>query len=130
MNISECFKIVNNFLESLIEVQDWKKASLVIEIQPKLLGLKGKVILLDLNSISLKTRPDDRVKEAIHQLHLNTAISDNTKWNFLEYEIQKDGSFSVKYIWNQEYQDEVDRSNLEVKKQHPDYNLPKWHWEI
>ncbi len=129
MDLSNYYKIINNYLNSLIEIDYWEEVVLNIEIQPNVLGLSGYLILSDLNKVSLKTRPTEILKEAIHQLHQKTATSIESRWNKFQVKINKNKTVQYIYIWDEVWQQEIDSENRKVKEQNSDYKLPKWHWE-
>lgn len=129
MNLSNYYKIINNYLISLIEFNDWEEVVLNIDIQPNVLGLNGYLIISDLNKISLRTRPTEILKETIHQLHIQTATSIESRWNKFQVKINKNKTVHNLYIWDEVWQQEIDSENRKVKDQNPDYNISKWHWE-
>ncbi len=125
MNITDEYKILEEFIESLIEIPEWKKVKLNIEVQPNVIGLNGDLVT-DLKTISLKTKPNEAVKEAIKNLHLKTATNATNKWNKLIFTIYSNGSNSKEFIWDQVNEDELKHIEKEIQLKDSAYNPPKW----
>ncbi|WP_161662313.1 hypothetical protein [Pedobacter sp. V48] len=45
----------------------------------------------------------------ILELHRITTEGDGNKWNGAVYESSSDGKFNMEFIWDQDFQDEVER---------------------
>ncbi|HRG53569.1 MAG TPA: hypothetical protein PLL00_12100, partial [Bacteroidia bacterium] len=95
------------------------------EVQPNLIGLNGDLVT-DLKTISLKTKPNEAVKEAIKNLHLKTATNATNKWNKLIFTIYSNGSNSKEFIWDQVNEDELKHIEKEIQLKDSAYNPPKW----
>jgi|GEM_PF-6222051 len=120
---------LSNFLKSLITVSDWNEAVLNVELQPGVLGMNGSVMFDNGKKESLRTRPNEKIINAIWQLHLLTSTENNVKWNRLRIVINNGLELETEYIWDQEWQDKIDKENRKIKEKNPDYKLPKWSWE-
>ena len=124
------YKRITTYLLSIVESDSWSEILLNVEVQPGVLGLNGYYINIESEKKTLKTRPTEQLREDIKVLHDITAIDNITKWNRLTILLKSDYSFTVEYIWDQPWQDEIDSLNLDFKKKNPKYELPKWNWEL
>jgi len=52
--------------------------------------------------------------ESVHQLHAITTEGGHNRWNRLEFTLFPDFKFDIKFIWDQELQDEVDGYNRQI----------------
>jgi hypothetical protein len=128
MTVNEVYNSLGSFLLDLLPDKNWLKAELNIEIQPGVLGMSGDC-LCDDEKISLRTRYNDELKSAIKWLHATTTEGGYNKWNKAKFTITPDNQFDMEFIWDQEWQDEVDRYNREEAEKDPNYTPPKWGWE-
>lgn len=128
MTVNEVYNNLGSFLLDLLPKGEWSKAELILKIQPNMFGLSGKCYTSD-NIISLRTKFDDELEEKIIWLHATTTEGGYNKWNKAKFTITPDKKFDMEVIWDQEWQDEVDRYNREEAEKAPDYTPPKWHWE-
>jgi hypothetical protein len=129
MEINSIYKELSEYLLALVETPEWKEAVLNIEVQPGMLGLNGYFIDKRFKKNYLRTRPTETIKGKIKLLHSMTAKDDRTKWNKFRMTV-KDFSIHEEFFWDQEWQNEVDKLNLEAKQKDHNYIIPKWHWEI
>lgn len=121
-------KLLHDFLLKINEIDTWNILVVEIELQPNFIGISGFCITNQDKRISLRTRTDDHFDDIIKSYHIyNSDI--NNKWNKINFSLNLNRSESLSFIWDQEYQNEIDELNLTAKKQNPDYVLPKWHWE-
>ena len=121
-------QIITRYLKSLCDNNNWQELVLEIEIQPGMLGFSGFEINNDGGKKSLRTKPTDNLKQAVKDLHRETAINEYSKWNKMVFKLKSDLSYIRDFIWDQEWQQKVNHYNLEHKKKNPDYKLPKWPW--
>jgi hypothetical protein len=130
MEVDTIYKDISAFLSSLIELESWQEAVLNIEIQPGVLGFNGYCLDKNGQDLSLITRPTYDMCEQIKLLHLNTATNSLSKWNRLKFSLTSDMLIRTEFIWDKDWQNEVDKLNRKAKRKNPKYLLPKWHWEI
>lgn len=128
MTVNEVYNNLGSFLLGLLPDKNWLKAELNIEIQPGVLGMSGDC-LCDGEKVSLRTRYNDDLKAAIKWLHTTTTEGGHNKWNKAKFIITPDKKFDMEFIWDQEWQDELDRYNREEAEKDSNYSPPKWHWE-
>lgn len=128
MNLNDVYTSLANFLLELIAEKEWQKVELNLKIQPKVTGMSGKCYTSD-KVISLRTKFDDNIESQIIWLHLTTTNKGNNKWNKAVFTLYPDNQFKIEYIWDAEYQAEVDKYNQEAMEEDPSYEAPKWHWE-
>ncbi|HEY8400102.1 MAG TPA: immunity protein YezG family protein [Cytophagaceae bacterium] len=77
----------------------------------------------------MRTKFDDDLEEKIKWLHTTTTEEDKNKWNKAKFSVTPDGKFDMEFIWDQEWQDEIDGYNQQAEKEDTNYKAPKWHWE-
>ncbi len=121
----------SQFLKLLINGNIWVETQLNIEIQPGMIGING--FYLDENSKrhSLRTKDSDKLLESINQFHKETTSKDyESRWNKFNFKMNTDGKTEKVFLWDAEWQSEVDNLNAEIKNNNPHYKLPKWHWEL
>jgi len=128
MTVNEVYNRLGSFLIDIIPDSQWKKAELNIEIQPGMLGMSGGCFCKG-QVISLRTRYDDELKSAVKWLHQITTEGGSNKWNKAVFTITPDKKFDMEFIWDQEWQTEVDENNRRAELDDPNYKAPKWHWE-
>jgi len=54
--------------------------------------------------------------KVIQELHAITTEDGHSRWNRLRFTLYSTGKFDTDFIWDQEYQDEIDSLNKELKK--------------
>jgi len=128
MTVNEVYNNLGSFLLDLLPKEEWSKAELNLKIQPKVVGMSGKCYTSD-KTVSLRTKFDDELEEMVKWLHATTTEGGNNKWNKAKFTITPDKKFDMEFIWDQEWQDEVDRYNREEAEKDHNYRPPKWHWE-
>ena len=111
MNVNEIYLAIAQQICNIIEDENWETAVLNIKRQDKSVGFSGFYLdiikskkFLDIWSIELE---DD----IIHELHAITTEGGHNRWNKLEFTLFPDGKFDLQFIWDQEWQDEVDGYN-------------------
>lgn len=129
--IMEINKVYNNLgaflLGSGLE-DNWIKAELRIKIQPMMIGYSGKCYTED-QSITFRARLDRDLRNQITWLHELTTKGGHNKWNKAVFTITPDKKFDMEFIWDVEWQTDVDENNRQAELDDPSYMAPKWHWE-
>ena len=107
----------------------WSKAILTLEVQPKYSSYNGVFETPNrIQDVSVFDFPIE-IGEAIISLHRITTNGGHNKRNKAKFTVTPDKQFEIEFIWDEEWQNEVDRKNsIEVAKD-PSYIPPKWHWE-
>ena len=89
--------------------EKWSKAILNIEIQENYVGDSGIYINDESQQKQLATDQFEwEYTDDILELHEITTQGGNNKWNKAIFTLEADRTFSMDFIWDQEYQDEVD----------------------
>ena len=128
MTINEVYNSLEDFLMNLLPNEFWSKAELNIKVQPKMVGMSGKCYAPD-KEISLRTKFDNKLEDKIKWLHKKTTHGGNQKWNKAKFSITSEKKIEMDFVWDQEWQDEIDEINRQAKNRNGKYELPKWHWE-
>jgi hypothetical protein len=119
------------FLILLINGNRWVEIQLNIEIQPGMIGMNG--FYLDVNSKrhSFRTKASDKLRESINQFHKETTSKDyESRWNKFIFKMNTEGITETVFLWDAEWQSEVDNLNAQIKINNPNYVLLKWHWDL
>ncbi len=97
----------------MTQIRNWHKAILYIERQEKSVGFKSSYINEKDEEVRIDTEVDYFTSKAVQNLHKNTTNHTliHIKWNKAKFIITPDSEFEIEYIWDQEWQDEIDRSN-------------------
>lgn len=129
MTINEVYNSLGDFLINLIPNEDWTVAELTISIQPKMLQMSGFSHGDFDEKISLRTKFDSELKSKILWLHNLTTEKGKNKWNRGIFKVTPDQKFEFEFIWDEQWQDEIDIINKAEKEKDPNYDIPKWHWD-
>jgi len=110
MNIDEIYLAIGQSLVNVID-EPWQKATLVIKRVNKAIDFQGNYLAeggetKGLNMWEYSFNPD-----FIHELHAITTEGGHNRWNNLNFILYPTGKFEMDFIWDQEYQDEIDRLN-------------------
>lgn len=128
MTINEVYNSLGQFVMDLIGENDWTRAELNIKIQPKVLGMSGNSFNGEQRT-NLRTKYPEELGNKIKWLHELTTEGGNNKWNKGKFVMTPDDKFEFEFIWDEEWQNEVDSYNKAEKDNDPSYEIPKWHWE-
>lgn len=129
MTIEEVHRSLELFIHNLIGENKWTRAELNIEIQPKMLGMSGNSFNGE-DQTNLRTRYSKELGDQIKWLHEHTTEEGgNNKWNKALVHLTPNGKCEIKFIWDEEWQNEIDNYNNVEKELDPNYIPPKWHWE-
>ena len=105
---------IYNFLsQSIIKYapQDWKEAYFNIEIVPAFSSYSGFYVkTVGRMNMSVALFPVE-TGEYLWELHKLTTKGGNIKWNKARFTVKPDMNFDMEFIWDQSFQDEVDRKN-------------------
>ena len=101
--------IANTMINSITE--DWKKAILKIKIQKGYTGSSLRYFDDNNTEKGPRLEKSNNFSDIIHELHAITTEGGHNRWNKLEFTLFPDGKFDLQFIWDQEWQDEVDGYN-------------------
>jgi hypothetical protein len=115
MTVNEIYLEIGQAIYDSIEVEDWERAILNIEIQDKYLGTHFVYFLKNNVKKSAKLIKEPNFADSIFELHSITTEGGHNRWNKLAFTLYPDFKFNLDFIWDQEWQDEVDGYNNELK---------------
>lgn len=96
-------------LKSVINITDWIKVKLYIERQEKSVGFESAYINVHDEEILVDTEADYFASKAVKELyHFTNQSLEHKDWNKAVCTVTIDGELSIEYIWDQEWQDEID----------------------
>lgn len=121
--------ILTDYLLDLVGTEAWSEIVLNIDMQPGVLGLTGYYMDSENLKKSLRTKPTKQLKLDIKEYHRATTSSYENRWNMMIFHLYKGRGYKRIFIWDEVQQNRIDNYNLEYKKKHPEYVIPKWHWE-
>lgn len=108
MTVSEIYNQIGAKLLEALQEKSWMVAFVSIERVDKMVGFS--CYYLDENEerqgVSVKYGYHD--SKAVHELYRNSTEGGNNRWNKLLFRVDLDGTFNVKFIWDQEYQDSIE----------------------
>jgi len=107
----------------------WSEAVLSVEVLPGFSSYNG-VYMTEQGTLNMNVFDFPiETGEYITALHKITTEGGHNKWNKGKFKVSSDRKFEVDFVWDEEWQQEIDeRNRLEVQKD-PTYKPPKWHWE-
>ena len=113
MTVNEIYQEIGQSLMNYIS-EKWNKAILEITRVEKSVGWKGvyvdaQGVQKDIDIWEYSLNP-----KIIQELHSITTEGGKNKWNKLKFVLFPAGKFEVNFIWDQEYQDAVDKANQKV----------------
>ncbi|HEY8400099.1 MAG TPA: hypothetical protein VIK89_02495 [Cytophagaceae bacterium] len=102
-------------LKSVQNINDWKKALLHIERQEKSVGFKSSYINSLDEEIKIDTEVDYYTSKAVQELYKITTKHPlkHINWNKALFSLYPNNHFEIDYMWDQEFQDEINRLNKE-----------------
>jgi len=111
---TEIYQFIGNALRSVVN-NDWNEIVLNVELTEGSIGYNGQYLdskgnkdQYDLFSL------DDNLNDAFEELYqMMTAKSDKHKWNKAKVTLTHNGDFNIKFDWDQEMYDEIERLNNE-----------------
>lgn len=125
MNLND----VRKFLLEKLASSKFERVEFQFSIQPGITGYKLFGYTNEsLEGKSLKPRPPENIEQALLNLHLEIAIDEESKWNILNISLEKD-KFTLKFIWDEIWQSQVDELNELHKTNNPNYTIPIWAWQ-
>jgi len=80
--------------------------------------------------LSVKIPNGYEISVLLTEYHHFTANKEESKWNTLKFILTPDNKLQNNFIWDAEWQNEVDAAGLAYKKRKRKYILPKWIWQM
>lgn len=109
MTVDEIYEKIGHAIVDSIEVDDWNKAQLALEVVGNSVDFKGY-----LNENERFDAPGGfLLAKSILNLHAITTEGDNNKWNRAIFTLFSTGKFDMEFIWDQELNDEIERLSKE-----------------
>lgn len=110
MTDAEIYQLLSKRIADSI-TENWEKAIANLTRVHKSVGFSGKYFNVDGTENNLETNFDFFDGSAIHELYSITTEGGKSKWNKLVFTLFHSGKFETEFIWDQEYQDEIDHWN-------------------
>lgn len=118
MNDTEIYQMIADRILAGINISDeaWKESVANIKRQEGMVSFTGYYIKEDGTEKSLESPFSFFDGLAIHELHSIITSDGRSRWNTLKFRLFPTGKFELDFIWDQEYQDEIDRLNNEARQ--------------
>jgi len=114
MEQQEIFRVLGQAtLKSVEVINNWKQAILHIERQEKSVGFRSSYVDADNKEVEISTTAEYSAVKAVKALYKHTSEFPlkHKDWNKAKFVVTPDYKFKIEYIWDQEWQDEIDRLN-------------------
>ncbi|WP_123846905.1 hypothetical protein [Chitinophaga lutea] len=110
MTVDEIYLNIGQSIMNAIEADNWTNAQLNIEIVGTgVVGYTGDYnIGTAKHDISVRKIPRE-IRNWLKELHEITTEGGSNKWNKSVFTLSPDGKFDMKFIWDQELYDEIER---------------------
>lgn len=117
MTVNEIYRYLGQRLyDSIPEtIKNWDKALIQAERLDKYFSASAKLLIKDSEINLANFEPGWEMSRYVHQLHAITTEGGHNRWNKLEFTLFPDFKFDLQFIWDQEWQDEVDGYNNNSK---------------
>ena len=116
MTLDDIYHAIGQVIVDSIE-EDWQIAQLSITRLDKYTSVSGTY-----KTVSGEEKPINDsnfgypFSKLIHKLHALITSDGKSRWNKLKFKLFPTGKFEIDFIWDQEYQDEIDRLNAEARR--------------
>jgi hypothetical protein len=105
MTVDEIYNKIGQAIVDSIEVKNWDKAQLHLEVVGTSVDFKGY-----LNENERFNAPGGfLLAKAVLNLHEITAEGGGNKWNRAVFTLWPEGKFDMEFIWDQELNDEIEK---------------------
>ena len=110
MDIKDIYNILSeSALRSVVDVSGWVKVNLYIERQVKSVGFKSTYVNSDQEEVKVDTEADYFTSKAVKELYNYTReLPQFEDWNRAVCSVSSNDQLSIEYVWDQEWQDEID----------------------
>jgi hypothetical protein len=93
------------------EIENWDKAVMNAKRLDKYFSA-GAILFVNEETINLESFDVGwEMAQFVHELHAITTEGGHNRWNKLEFTLFNNFKFDMRFIWDQEYQDEIDGYN-------------------
>lgn len=112
--VEEIYAFIGQTIVDNLDIE-WNEAVLNMKVIEGVVGYKGGVTNSEdeFTSFSLRKFPRE-TRKAIKKLHEITTEGDHNRWNRAKFTMDASHKFEIEFIWDQEYQDELDRLDKEL----------------
>ncbi len=116
MTVNEIYTFIGQELFDAIpeEISNWEKAIMYCKRLDRFFTGGGKLYLSNKEIKLDNFEAGWEMSRYIHELHAITTEGGHNRWNKLEFTLYPDFKFNLNFIWDQEWQDEIDGYNKEV----------------
>jgi len=114
MTVNDIYLSFGEALHESTVDEDWKSAHLFILCLEGTARFNAHYLNIKDEKTSIKARNFSKLYESVHELHAITTEGGHNRWNRLEFTLFPDFKFDMKFIWDQELQDEVDGYNRQM----------------
>ncbi len=105
MNVTEIYKVLANAIIENLNVENWYKAQLHLEVIGTSVGFRG---FYDDNE-RFDSPSSFTLAKSVLKLHEITTKGGNNKWNRAIFTLKPDNSFDMEFIWDKKLQDEIEK---------------------
>lgn len=112
MTADEIYLALGQSIVDVIE-EPWKEAVMIIKRVYKAAKFEGEYITEDGRKEGINMWEYNFDSTMIHRLHEIITSDGISRWNKLVFKILPTGKFELDFIWDQAYQDEMDRLSKE-----------------
>lgn len=110
MSAEEIYQLIGQTISDSIE-EDWKEAEVDIFRTDKAVKFSGYFITSHGTQKGLEANFRFTHGLAVHELHSIMTAGGKNRWNKLIFKLSKTGTFSIDFIWDEEYHKEVQYYN-------------------
>lgn len=116
MKIEDVYQLITDRVIQGMTAVNWSKAVADIERVKGMVSFKGEYLTESGEQKSLESPFGFFDAQAIHELHTITTENGKSRWNKLKFTLFPTGKFELNFIWDQEYQDKIDKANEEERR--------------
>lgn len=118
MTDTEVYQMIADRILQGINVNDenWKESVANIKRLEGMVSFSGYYMMDDGTEKNLESPFSFFDGLAVHELHSMITSDGRSRWNKLKFKLLPTGKFELDFIWDQEYQDEIDRLNAEARR--------------
>ena len=114
MTVNEIYLKIGQTIFDAIEEEKWLEAHLFIMRLENTIRFNAFYLSELDEKYVIKARKFSAIYESVHELHRITMQYGHNRWNKLEFTLLPNFKFDLKFIWDQELQDEVDGYNNQM----------------
>ncbi len=113
MTVNEIYTYLGQKIYDAIpeEIETWDKAIMNAQRLDKYFSA-GATLFVNEKIINLEDfEARSEMAQYVHKLHAITTEGEHNRWNKLEFTLFSNFKFDMRFIWDQEFQDEIDSYN-------------------